>query len=110
MVGDEYDRYDALGLAGLIANGELAPAELIETAISRIESRDPKLNAVVSTCFDAARENVSHGPLTGPLAGVPYLVKDLNTLLAGVPTTNGSRAFANAISDTDGILVSRLYK
>ena len=108
MVGSEYDQYDAVGLAGLIAKGELGPSEPIEAAISRIESRNPKLNAVVSTCFDAARESVSRGPLTGPLAGVPYLVKDLNTLLAGVPATNGSRAFANAISDTDGILVSRL--
>ena len=38
MVEDEYDRYDAVGLAGLISKGELAPAELIETAISGIES------------------------------------------------------------------------
>ena len=94
MVEDEYDRYDAVGLAGLISKGELAPAELIETAISRIESRNPKLNAVISTCFDAARDSVSNGLPTGALAGVPYLVKDLNTLLAGVPATNGSRAFS----------------
>jgi len=108
MVEDEYDRYDAVGLAGLIASGELAPAELIETAISRIESRNPKVNAVISTCFDATRDSVLRGRLTGPLAGVPYLVKDLNTLLAGVPATNGSRAFADAIPEYDGILVSRL--
>ena len=76
MVEDEYDRYDAVGLAGLISKGELAPAELIETAISRIESRNPKLNAVISTCFDAARHSVSNGLPAGPLAGVPYLVKD----------------------------------
>ncbi len=108
MVEDEYDRYDAVGLAGLISKGELAPIELIETAISRIESRNPKLNAVISTCFDAARDSVLHSPLTGPLAGVPFLVKDLNTLLAGVPATNGSRAFADTIPEYDGILVSRL--
>ena len=108
MVEDEYDRYDAVGLAGLIASGELAPAELIETAISRIESRNPKLNAVISTCFDAARDSVSRGLPTGPLAGVPYLVKDLNTLLAGVPATNGSRAFSDTIPPSDGVLVSRL--
>ena len=108
MVEDEYDRYDAVGLAGLIASGELAPAELIETAISRIESRNPKLNAVISTCFDAARDSVSRGLPAGPLAGVPYLVKDLNTLLAGVPATNGSRAFSDTIPLSDGVLVSRL--
>ena len=41
MIGEEYDRYDAIGLAGLIATKELTPSELIETTINRIESLNP---------------------------------------------------------------------
>ena len=76
MVESEYDQYDAVGLAGLIAKGELGPSEPIEAAISRIESRNPRLNAVVAKCFDAARGLIAKGLPDGPLAGVPYLVKD----------------------------------
>ena len=108
MVESEYDQYDAVGLAGLIAKGELGPSEPIEAAISRIESRNPQLNAVIAKCFDAARGIVAKGLPDGPLAGVPYLIKDLNTWLAGVPATNGSRAFADTTPEIDGILVSRL--
>ena len=44
----------------------------------------------------------------GPLSGVPYLVKDLNTWIEGVPATNGSRAFREHVPNTDSILISRL--
>ena len=108
MVEDEYDRYDAIGLAGLIAKKELTPAELIETTINRIESLNPKLNAVIAQCFDATRDSITQGLPAGPLTGVPYLLKDLNTLFAGLPATNGSAAFAKAIPAEDGLLVSRL--
>ncbi|MDB3946209.1 amidase family protein, partial [Gammaproteobacteria bacterium] len=80
MIGSEYDRYDAIGLAGLIAKKDLTPAELIETTINRIESLNPKLNAVIAQCFDATRDSITQGLPAGPLTGVPYLVKDLNTL------------------------------
>ena len=68
MVESEYDQYDAVGLAGLIAKSELGPSEPIEAAISRIESRNPRLNAVVAKCFDAARGLIAKGLPDGPLA------------------------------------------
>ncbi|MBT3972973.1 MAG: amidase, partial [Acidiferrobacteraceae bacterium] len=108
MIGEEYDRYDAIGLAGLIAKKELTPSELIETTISRIESLNPKLNAIIARCFDTACDSIAQGLPAGPLTGVPYLVKDLNTVLAGLPATNGSRAFAKTIPTKDGLLISRL--
>lgn len=33
----EYDRYDALGLAELVAKGAVSPLELVDSAIERIE-------------------------------------------------------------------------
>ncbi|MBT4394693.1 MAG: amidase, partial [Acidiferrobacteraceae bacterium] len=108
VIGEEYDRYDAIGLAGLIATKELTPSELIETTINRIEFLNPKLNAIISRCFDTACDSIAQGLPAGPLTGVPYLVKDLNTMLAGLPATNGSRAFAKTIPTKDGLLISRL--
>ena len=75
MIGEEYDRYDAIGLAGLIAKKELNPSELIETTINRIESLNPKLNAIIARCFDSARDSITQGLPAGSLTGVPYLVR-----------------------------------
>ena len=52
---EEYERYDALGLARLVRRKELTPVELVEEAISRIERHNPKLNAVVYKAYEEAR-------------------------------------------------------
>jgi len=104
----EYEDYDALGLAALIRRREVRAEEVLEAAIERIEARNPRLNAVVHKTYEevprAARARVSNGPL----AGVPYLLKDLYVLLAGAPTTNGSRLFADFVADHDSTITERL--
>ncbi|WP_026120029.1 amidase [Nocardiopsis potens] len=88
---DEYMEHDAVGLAGLVRSGEVAPAELLEAAIARAEQVGPALNAIVLPMYAEARERAA-GPLDGPLAGVPFLLKDLFQDYAGVPTSGGCRA------------------
>ena len=44
---DAFSDYDGLGLAELVAKGEVTPLELTEAAIERIERHNPALNAVV---------------------------------------------------------------
>jgi Asp-tRNA(Asn)/Glu-tRNA(Gln) amidotransferase A subunit family amidase len=105
---EAYDQYDATGLAGLIARGEISARTIIDTAIARIEARNPALNAVVTPLYEQALGAVTAGLPPGPLRGVPYLVKDLNTWIGGVPATNGSRAFRTFCPDDDGVLVKRL--
>ena len=51
----EYSDYDATGLADLVRNGEVTPAELVDEAIARIEKHDDTLNAVVHRAFEQAR-------------------------------------------------------
>ena len=87
----EYDRYDALGLAELVAKGEVTALELVDTAIARIEALNPRLNAVIFTDFDGARERAKGSLPDGPFKGVPFLLKDILGDLAGWPTRNGSR-------------------
>ena len=44
---EEYRRYDAVALAGLINKGELSAGELLDVAIARAETVNPKINAIV---------------------------------------------------------------
>ena len=105
----EYDRYDGLGLAGLVDRREVKPEELLETAITRIERLNPWLNAIVTKMYGEARESISSGLPDGPFRGVPLLLKDLGATYAGVRLTGGSRVLARNIPDYDNELVRR-YK
>lgn len=100
---------DAIGTADAVRRGELSARDAVEAAIARIEEVDPRVNAVVGRRFDEALAEVDAGLPDGPLTGVPFLVKDLGTEVAGLPATQGSRLFADAISTADSELVKR-YK
>jgi aspartyl-tRNA(Asn)/glutamyl-tRNA(Gln) amidotransferase subunit A len=61
--------------AAAIAAGEVSPAELLDAALTRIEERNPAINAVVETFPERSREMLEAAP-EGPLRGVPVVVKD----------------------------------
>ncbi len=105
----DYDRYDALALAGLVRNGELTAAELLEEAIARAEELDPVLNAIVTPAFDLGRRTAADPP-PGPFAGVPFLLKDLLQPLAGTRMTGGSAALREYIPPVDSHLVTRFRR
>jgi len=107
---DSYDQYDAMGLARLISDGDVNEREVAETAISRIEDKNPALNAVVVPMFEQALTSLEAGLPRGPLRGVPYVVKDLNVWIDGVPATNGSRAFQDFHPPGDSELIKRLRR
>src|SRR2546428_1893149 len=90
----DYEAYDALGLAELVRQRKVTPAELLEAAIARVEARNAAVNAVTMELYDFARKAIAHGLPGGPFTGVPFLMKDLTALIAGVPMTRGSRFFA----------------
>lgn len=98
-------------LVGAIRRRELSCRELVSGAIGAIEARDPGLNAVVATRFDAAvaeADALDRGGAVGPLAGMPILVKDIEDV-AGMRTTWGSLLFADAPPATsDGLVPARL--
>jgi len=81
----EYEQYDALGMAELVQRKEVHPSDLLEAAIERIERRNPVLNAVNLKLYDRARQAAKQ-PGSGPLWGVPYLIKDM-VPHAGTPLT-----------------------
>jgi amidase len=104
MKEDDYLACDAVGLAGLIARREASAAEALEAALARMAKVNPKINAVTMDLGERARAEAKRGGLTGPLAGVPYLLKDLGARLAGTPTTESSRLYAETIAPADSPL------
>ncbi|WP_406347559.1 amidase [Streptomyces sp. NBC_00144] len=101
------DRWDAVATAAAIADGETSDRAVIEAAIARIENSNGELNAVIHTRFDEALAEVDAGLPDGPLRGVPVLVKDLGTEVAGLPASGGSRLFAEDVPTRDSELVQR---
>src|SRR5687767_12110852 len=104
----EYESHDAVGLAELVRRGEVTAGELLHAAVERVVARDPALNAVVVKLYDEARAAIAAGLPDGPLAGVPFLLKDIASSRAGVPLTRGSRYFADAVPPADSEHVKRL--
>ena len=106
----EYENYDAVGLAALVASGETTPRELLEAAIERVEARNGTVNAVTNRLYDFARDAIADGLPDGPLKGVPYLLKDLSASLAGCPTTRGCKFFEDVVPAEDSEHVKRLKR
>jgi amidase len=104
------DRQDGLGLAELVRRREVNAKELLDAVIARVEALNPKLNAVVTRMYDAARAAIGAGLPVGPFTGVPYLLKDIGLLYAGAVTSAGSRAFADAVANHDSEMTSRLKR
>ncbi|MFD4166224.1 amidase [Streptomyces albidoflavus] len=102
----EYRAHDAVGLAALVAGGEVSAVELLEVAVARAEAVDGKLNAIVRPMYDLARDR-TRTPLTGPFAGVPFLIKDLSQDYAGLPTGSGSRSLAHLSAERHSAVVER---
>lgn len=85
----------------------LAPAE---AAIQRIQTLDRQTHAVLAidpTFFEQANRIEAAG-IAGPLAGKPILIKDNIEVAGPLPTTAGSLALINNVTNRDAPLVARL--
>ncbi|HET7575305.1 MAG TPA: amidase [Sphingomicrobium sp.] len=109
-------RKTTIGLILLMAGGAAAaqaagPAETnTRNALERIARIDPKLHSVLAvdpTAIDQAR-TVDQSGIKGPLAGQPVLIKDNIEAAGPLPTTAGSLALANNVTNRDAPLVARL--
>ncbi len=110
MQSQDYFNQDATGLAGLIKTGQVSALEALDNAISQIEKLNPVYNAVVECCYDQARADIAAMNRSAPFAGVPYLIKDLHTHVAGTHLTQGCRFFRGNLSHRDSDLVQRLRR
>ena len=103
----EYGEFDALGLAELVRQGRVSPAELLDEALARTAAVNPKINAIIHLMEGRARAAIAAGLPEGPFRGVPFLVKDLMTAVEGEPMSRGSRLFRDYVPVEDEELTRR---
>jgi Asp-tRNA(Asn)/Glu-tRNA(Gln) amidotransferase A subunit family amidase len=101
------ENYDALGLAELVRRKEIHPSELLELAIERAEALNPKYNFLARRLYERGRAAIAAGLPEGPFAGVPWLVKDLNTHIAGEVTEQGSSWYQENVVPFSSEIVRR---
>jgi aspartyl-tRNA(Asn)/glutamyl-tRNA(Gln) amidotransferase subunit A len=114
MDDDDLCHLPLVGLAELIARGEVAAAEATEAALRRIELLDSSLNAFVTVTAERARtrareldEQRARGGVCGPLHGIPVSLKD-NLPLAGVRTTAGSALLRDWVPSDSALVCARV--
>ncbi len=107
---EEFTSLDATGLAGLVRQKQVKAIELVEASIELIGRLNPTLNAVVTPMFEQARKAAASKLPDGPFAGVPFLLKDLGALYAGVRMTMGTAFLRTFVPDHESELVTRLKR
>ena len=103
----DYLGYDATALAALVAQGKTTAAELLALAERRAHQLNPRVNAICRFMPEAAQAQL-RSTLQGPLAGVPFLVKDFVQDYAGYPTSCGSRVRLAPVPTVHSHIVRRL--
>ncbi|KUH99060.1 amidase [Mycobacterium sp. IS-3022] len=99
---DALGDFDAVGLVEQLAAGAVSRGELVEAAIARTEVVNPTLNGLAYPAFDRARSRaVAPRPYGGYFDGVPSYLKD-NVAVEGMPTMNGTDAWAPRPERADG--------
>lgn len=100
-----YWNYDGVGLAELLKKKEISSHELLDAVISRIEEKNPSVNAVIHKMYEQARKSSTN---TGDFAGVPILLKDITQEIKDEPITAGSRANVGFKAKEDSEYIRRL--
>ena len=103
-------------LARQIRGRNITPVEVAQSLLERIDALEPRLEAWVridreTVLADAKQrqEELDHGEETGPLHGVPIDIKDIYNI-AGVPTTAGSKVYADYVPDETAVTINLLQK
>ncbi|MFB6446587.1 AtzE family amidohydrolase [Bradyrhizobium tunisiense] len=105
----------ASGIASAVAARKMSALDATEAALSRIKQHDTILNSFTDVTADRARAkaraidaDIAAGKEIGPLAGVPFAVKNLFDV-AGLPTRAGSKINRDlAPAKRDATLIERM--
>ncbi len=103
----EYEQFDGIGLAKLIADGEVSAEQLSLAAQARLDARNPTINAVTYAMPERALKDARTNKHSGIFAGVPFLLKDLTAEDEGEICTWGNKSMANWRADFTSTMVNR---
>ncbi len=106
----EYARYDANGLAALVAKRTVSPTELARAAAETIAALNPQINAVVELYADRIEGLDETTMPDGPFRGVPFLIKDIVGHLDGRKIEFGSRLCEGLVTRDGDTNIGRLFK
>lgn len=108
--------YTAVELSDRIKKGEIKVAEAVEAVFARIDEREEALNCYITLEKEKAlaragevQKQIDEGTLTGPLAGVPFAIKD-NLCTEGIRTTCASKILSNFVPAYSAEAVANLEK
>jgi len=104
----EYASFDGLGLAELVARGDVTPSELARLAAAAIKAADGTVNAVVETYPDRINDLDESALGDGPFRGVPFLIKDVGGNEKGRKIEFGSRLCEGMLGKVDTNLIKLL--
>ncbi len=90
MTGKELSASNIADLQSLLRRREISPREVLDVLRARIEDVDRKIDAYLSTDFEAAAEEAEKADVDLPLGGVPIAIKDIISV-AGRPCTCASK-------------------
>jgi amidase len=107
FVPDDLTSLSARAAVAKLRSRQVAPRELVEAALHRIEAVDGPLNALPTVCAERALQRAEAVDCRSALAGLPIAVKDLNDV-AGVRTTYGSPIYAHNVPGRSDIVVEHL--
>jgi AtzE family amidohydrolase len=98
-----------------VASGAQSAAAVLERCIARIEATDARVNAFTGTRFDTARALAAgvdaqraQGKSLGPLAGVPFAVKNLFDIEGEVTLAGSTVNRSHPPATANAVLVQRL--
>ena len=102
----------ALEIVTQLKSGIITPLDCLDALEARIAEVNAPVNALVTLCFDRAREHarvlMQRAPAErGTLAGLPVPIKDLCDV-KGVRSTQGSRIFKDTVATESDVLVTHL--
>ncbi|MCY3762213.1 MAG: amidase, partial [Gemmatimonadetes bacterium] len=101
-------------LRELYASRRLSPVEAVQAILDHVETADPGINAFVTVTPELALRQARAAETAyarghaGPLAGIPFTLKDL-TPTRGIRTTRGSELYRDWVPDYDAPVAERLY-
>jgi len=110
MSWEEWHKHDAVGLAELVRGRQVAPKEVCAQTVEAVTGINPQIEAVLGVYNDVVADpDTNHPNREGLLYGVPILLKDLGSGLAGRKQESGSKLFQDhTVEATDPLVANYL--
>ena len=99
---------DTSNVLEISAKSGIGIEDVLETAIDSLSKNNSKLNFITTEMYDFARKSIKDIDLNNaPFAGVPMLLKDMDSSLAGYPMMQGSKYLKNTKQNFNNVLTDR---